>query len=108
MEDVFDEADISNLGSNLGKMMSSLQKELNKQLKQMRDAQEQAAPDLAGNPNGKLERQLHAYKQLLEMQEEQIDKLQKDYKNNFREKKSTSACANSTKKRRKPRIRWRS
>ncbi|MBR4783423.1 MAG: hypothetical protein IK023_05995, partial [Bacteroidaceae bacterium] len=83
VEDVFDEADISNLGSNLGKMMSSLQKELNKQLKQMRDAQEQAAPDLAGNPNGKLERQLHAYKQLLEMQEEQIDKLQKDYKNNF-------------------------
>ncbi|MBO4487661.1 MAG: hypothetical protein J5729_04780, partial [Bacteroidaceae bacterium] len=80
---IFDEADISNLGSNLGKMMSSLQKELNKQLKEMRDAQEQAAPDLAGNPNGKLERQLHAYKQLLEMQEEQIDKLQKDYKNNF-------------------------
>lgn len=79
VEDVFDEADIS----SLGKMMSSLQKELNKQLQEMRKAQEQAAPDLADSPNGKLERQLHAYKQLLEMQEEQIDKLQKDYKNNF-------------------------
>ena len=41
------------------------------------------SPNYAGSVNGKVERQLHAYKQLLEMQQEQIDKLQEDYKNNF-------------------------
>ena len=36
----------------------------------------------AGSVNGKLERQLHAHKQLLEMQQEQINTLQQQYKDN--------------------------
>ena len=76
------------LVSDISKQYSSLQKQLDKQLKERRNLNDRYASPYqrytAGINNSKVERQLNAYKQLLEMQQEQIDKLQEDYKNNFK------------------------
>ncbi|MBQ7741461.1 MAG: hypothetical protein IJT90_00830 [Bacteroidaceae bacterium] len=83
---------VSNLPSSLAVdtcLVSDITEKLsqfpNKQIKSItvrKNLNDYFPSNYAGSVNGKVERQLHAYKQLLEMQQDQINTLEQQYKDN--------------------------